>query len=52
MAGSSSGPVVVPGKPDDSLLVQMQAAGGHPGQLSPDELSLVKQWITGGALEK
>jgi len=52
MAGSAGGPVIVPGKPDDSLLVKIQSGGSHPGQLTPDELTLVKQWITGGALEK
>ena len=52
MAGSASGPVIVPGKPDDSLLIKIQTGGTHPGQLAPDELTLVIQWITGGALEK
>ena len=52
MAGGSSGPAVVAGKPDDSLLVQKQVGGNHPGQLSPEELDLVKQWISAGAPEK
>ena len=52
MAGSVDGPVVVAGNPDDSLLVKVQVPGNHPGQFAPDELNLVKQWISGGALEK
>ena len=52
MAGDPNGLVVVPGKPDESLLIQAQSKGNHPGQLSPDELTLVKQWITAGATKK
>jgi mono/diheme cytochrome c family protein len=51
MAGGASGPAIVPGKPDDSLLVKIQM-GNHPGKLSDDELALVKKWITAGAPEK
>jgi mono/diheme cytochrome c family protein/nitrate/TMAO reductase-like tetraheme cytochrome c subunit len=52
MAGGADGPIIVAGKPDDSLLIKVQSRGGHPGQLSPEQLDLVKKWITGGALEK
>jgi mono/diheme cytochrome c family protein/nitrate/TMAO reductase-like tetraheme cytochrome c subunit len=52
MAGGNGGPVIVPGQADASQLVKTQSAGGHPGQLSADELTLIKQWITAGALEK
>jgi len=52
MKGSVDGPVINAGNADGSLLVTVQAAGSHPGQLSTDELNLVKQWISGGALEK
>jgi nitrate/TMAO reductase-like tetraheme cytochrome c subunit len=51
MKGSQNGPVIVPGKSADSLLVKKQSAGGHPGQFTPDELAQVKTWIDGGALE-
>jgi hypothetical protein len=51
MAGGESGPVVVPGDPGGSLLVQLQAAGGHPGQLSGGELTQVQAWIEAGAPE-
>jgi mono/diheme cytochrome c family protein len=53
MAGGENGPVIIPGNPDNSLLVQVQsAAKSHFGQFTPDELAIVKQWILDGALEK
>ncbi|HET7009543.1 MAG TPA: NapC/NirT family cytochrome c [Anaerolineales bacterium] len=52
MAGGSSGPAIIPGDPEASLLVQKQAAAQpHFGQLTPDELDLVRQWIEAGAPE-
>jgi len=50
--GSQSGPVVVPGDSGNSLLIVIQQAGGHPGQLTPDEIAHVQAWIDAGALEK
>jgi nitrate/TMAO reductase-like tetraheme cytochrome c subunit len=50
MAGSEDGPVVLPGNPDDSLIVKVQS-GQHFGQLDSDQLELLKQWITEGAPE-
>ncbi len=53
MAGGKDGPVVVPGDPKNSLLVQKQSGSlPHFGQLTPDELQLVVQWIQSGAPEK
>lgn len=52
LKGGDNGPAVVPGDPDASLLVQIQTAGGHPGQLSQSELNQVIQWIQAGAPEK
>ena len=52
MKGGNSGPVIVPGDAANSLLVQKQQAGGHPGQLTPDEISQVVEWINAGTLEK
>ncbi len=43
---------VKPGNPDDSQIVKVQSAGGHPGQFSSQELNQVIQWIQDGALEK
>jgi mono/diheme cytochrome c family protein len=50
--GGTSGPVVVPGDGANSLFMTLQQAGGHPGQLTPEEISLVQAWIDAGALEK
>ncbi len=53
LAGSSNGPVIVPGDPAGSLLVQKQSGSQpHFGQLSPEELKLVSDWIQAGAPEK
>jgi cytochrome b subunit of formate dehydrogenase len=51
LKGGSRGPAIVPGNPDASVLVQVQSAGGHPGQLTIDELNQVIQWILAGAPE-
>jgi hypothetical protein len=51
LAGGPSGPAVVPGDSDDSLLYTIQAAGGHPGQFTPEELEVVQAWIEAGAVE-
>jgi len=52
MQGGASGPVIVPGDSANSLLVTKQQAGGHPGQLTPEEIAQVIEWIDAGALEK
>ena len=51
LQGGKSGPAIVPGDPDASILVQMQSTGKHPGQLTIDELNQVIQWILAGAPE-
>jgi cytochrome b subunit of formate dehydrogenase len=51
LAGGSSGPAIVPGEPDNSLLIRRQAEGTHPGQFSGEELSWVVNWIEAGAPE-
>ena len=51
MAGGKEGPVIVPGDSADSVLITIQAAGGHPGQLTEDELAIVRAWIDSGATE-
>jgi mono/diheme cytochrome c family protein len=48
MAGGKSGPVIVPGIPSSSLLVQVQSSQ-HFANLSSSELELVKYWIATGA---
>ncbi|MFN2121695.1 MAG: cytochrome b/b6 domain-containing protein [Anaerolineales bacterium] len=52
MKGGQDGPVIVPGDSAGSVLVQVQSQGGHPGQLTPQELELVRTWIDSGAPEK
>jgi hypothetical protein len=52
LEGGESGPGIVPGDPDASLIVQIQQAGGHPGQLSEDELEQLIAWIEAGAPER
>ncbi|MCX6067979.1 MAG: cytochrome b/b6 domain-containing protein [Chloroflexi bacterium] len=52
LKGSTNGPVIVAKDSANSKLIQKQAAGGHPGQLTPEELDMVKQWIDAGAPEK
>lgn len=52
LEGGDSGPAIVPGDPDNSLLVQVQATGDHPGQLTIEELERVIDWILAGAPEQ
>lgn len=51
MKGGNSGLAIVPGFDANSLLVIKQQAGGHPGQLTPDELAMIIEWINAGAPE-
>lgn len=53
MAGSDNGPVIIPGDPANSLLIQMIQAGKMPKRgpkLTPDQLQILVDWITAGAL--
>jgi mono/diheme cytochrome c family protein len=53
LQGGTSGPAISPGDPDQSLIIIKQTGEqNHFGQLSPEELELVRQWITAGAPEK
>ncbi len=52
LKGASDGPVIVPSDSANSKLFQVQSQGGHPGQLSADELAMVQAWIDAGAPEK
>jgi mono/diheme cytochrome c family protein len=51
--GSESGPVVVPGKPDKSLLFEKVHDGLMPptkgGHLSAQQVDLIRRWILAGA---
>jgi hypothetical protein len=52
LTGGNSGPGVIPSDSENSSVVKVQQAGGHPGQLSPAELEAIIQWIQNGAPEK
>jgi nitrate/TMAO reductase-like tetraheme cytochrome c subunit len=53
MKGSVNGPVIIPGNAAGSPLVQKQSGSTpHFGQLTPEELTLVINWINAGAPEK
>jgi hypothetical protein len=53
MAGSQDGPVIILGDPDNSPLIHKQTGEQpHYGQLSPEELQLVTEWIAAGAPEQ
>lgn len=52
LTGGTSGASIIPGDPDSSVLVQVQSAGGHPGQLTIDELNKVIEWIIAEAPEQ
>lgn len=49
LQGGDSGPAVVPGSPDESMLIIIQATGDHPGQLSGEELAFIRAWIENDA---
>jgi mono/diheme cytochrome c family protein len=51
-AGGKTGPAVVPGRPEDSLVYQKVAAGAMPpqGALPPEQVAAIRRWIEAGAL--
>jgi hypothetical protein len=51
MKGSEDGPIIVAGNSANSPLIAIQSKP-HAVNLSADELTLFKQWIDAGALEK
>jgi nitrate/TMAO reductase-like tetraheme cytochrome c subunit len=53
LQGGVSGPAIVPGDPENSLLLIKQTGEqNHFGQLSVEESELVSQWIAAGAPER
>jgi hypothetical protein len=52
MKGGSNGPVIVPSDSANSVLFQVQSAGDHFANLTPEELEAVQQWIDAGAPEE
>jgi hypothetical protein len=52
MAGGSSGPAILAGDPENSLVVQKQTGDQpHFSPFTPEELDLVIDWIADGAPE-
>jgi nitrate/TMAO reductase-like tetraheme cytochrome c subunit len=51
MAGSVDGPVVTPGNPTDSRMIQILTAG-HFATLTDHQMGLLRQWIEAGAPEQ
>ena len=52
LKGGDDGPVIVPGKPDQSLLFQKVHSGEMPKRdkkLTGEQVALIKQWIASGA---
>ena len=53
LAGGQSGPAVVPGMPDESLLVQAVRYDGREmppdGKLGDEEIAAIEQWVRDGA---
>jgi len=50
MAGGDDGPVIIPGDPEDSALIQVQSGSNpHFGQVLESELDALREWIAAGA---
>ena len=52
LKGGDDGPVIVPGKPEESPLFKMVHSGDMPKRdkkLTPDQVALIRQWIAAGA---
>ena len=54
LAGGDSGPAIVPGKPEESLLIEAIGPDGSvemppDGRLPPEEVALLREWVGHGA---
>ena len=52
LAGGASGEGIIPGNAQGSQIVIKQSEGGHPGQLTEDQLKIIIDWINAGASEQ
>jgi cytochrome b subunit of formate dehydrogenase len=52
LIGGDNGPAIIPGDAEKSILVIVQKEGGHPGQLTDEELQSIVDWIQAGAPEQ
>ncbi len=51
-AGGDNGPAIVPGKPDESRLLQRVREGSMPPgkkKLSPEQVDVIRRWLAAGA---
>ncbi len=54
MKGSDNGPVITPGDPGNSLLVDLVSSQQMPKRgpkLTPDQIQIIVDWVTQGALD-
>lgn len=51
MKGGSSGPVILPGDAENSLILTKTAEGQHPGVFESGELEKIIEWVNNGATE-
>ncbi len=51
MAGGTNGPVILPGDPENSLLIKIQSLP-HFANVTQDELTNIIVWITNGVPQK
>jgi cytochrome b subunit of formate dehydrogenase len=51
LKGGNNGPGIVPGDPQNSMIVTIQQTGNHPGQLTTGEINQLIEWINAGAPE-
>ena len=52
MQGSNIGKIIIPGNPDEShLFIKLKYAGNHPGYLSPEQTTIVWEWVKDGSQE-
>jgi hypothetical protein len=52
MAGSENGPVIAPGDPGNSLLVELVATQEMPKRgpkLTPPQVQIITEWVAAGA---
>jgi len=52
LIGGDSGQIILSGDAQNSLLMEIQAAGDHSGQFTGAELALIREWINEGAPEE
>ncbi len=59
IAGGHHGVAIIPGRPDDSLLIKLIGPGPYPddikpmplkGKLTDAEIATLRQWVAGGAV--